>query len=146
MLDPVLSDPSLVAIYGLAVIAVLLTPLAHYFGYRRGRQGKLDAVSGAAAETLTFQDVCEAVARAKTDRQRQGVLSDEYVSGADGVMLELMVEHDLSVEAQRMAVLAGGIEVELETDASNPLARNGSGDDGPDYHPPDGPGDGGVQT
>lgn len=132
---------SLLALYGLGMFVVLLTATAYYLGYRLGDTSDGGPVAdGGAGETVTFADVCNAVARAKTDRQRQAHLSQEYVSGADEVLLELMVEHDLSVGAQRMAVLAGGMEVELETDAGSPLAR--SADDFPQYHPPDGPGDG----
>lgn len=102
-------EPALVFIYGVAVIAVLTTPVSFYLGLRRGRrQGEPDGT------TLTFEEVCHATGRAKEERRQEEHLSRDYVDGADGVLAELLTDLDVSPKEMQTAYRAGGEEVELE--------------------------------
>lgn len=103
-----------------------------------------------AGSQLEFVDVCEAAARAKTERRIGGDLTRDYVDGADGVMAELLAAgHGTTPEEMELAYKAGGDDVELDSDSGNPLAH--SADEMVDAHLPDdlqsgedGQGDGGA--
>lgn len=67
---------------------------------------------------LTFEDVCQAAARAKQSRrtdQPEEHLEREYIDGVDAVMAELMKDgYGDGPGELRAAYLAGGEEVEID--------------------------------
>lgn len=99
-------EAATLAVYGLALIVASLGPGLGWYARARRDSGP------------TFEEVCQAAARAKIHRRGEAPtdrLEREYIDGVDGVMAELMkAGYGASPDEMRAAYLAGGEEVEIE--------------------------------